>query len=60
MAFTYSEQNIAQYGQTEEQDPALIARFGYQVYNDESYLPNLSDRAVSLLIEEMRFTYGAG
>lgn len=59
MPFTYSEEAIAQFGQTETQEPSLMAKFGYEVYDDDSYIPNLSDRAVGLLIEELRFQYGA-
>jgi uncharacterized protein (UPF0297 family) len=57
-AYEYSEQAIAQYGQTEEESVILMSVFGYLIYDDPHYIPNLADRAVSLLIHELRRQYG--
>ena len=59
-AYEYSEQAIAQYGQTEEQSVILMSVFGYLTSNDPHYMPDLADRAVNMLIHELRYQYGEG
>jgi len=54
------EQAIAQYGQTEEIHVALMAVFGYLIFDDPLYIPDMEDRAAGLLIYELRDQYGTG
>lgn len=61
MSLSVDTEEISVFGQNTDFDVDLISIFGQRLGGvDPLYIPNLSDRAVNLVIEEFRTQYGEG